>query len=124
MNKLIGEIIIEKNIKIKMKKFIKIKNYIEDIYYHESNSLYTIFNFINVSFNDFFKDYYIINNILTNDKDKTKFINIILNIYKILLNFPNHTGEITITNDGIAQLQAKVNSLKLKDTTANYIDGE
>lgn len=124
MDKLIKDIVITKDVTKKMKNFLIVKTYIEDIYYKHGNSFYNLFNFINLSFEDFFKDYHITNNILVEDNDKTKFINTLLNIYKILLHFPNHVGDINITTDGINRLKTKINSLKLSNKKINYLDGD
>lgn len=123
MISLINEILLTKNKAEKNTKFNKLRSYVNSTNYTEGNILFPFLHFINTSFEDFFNDYYIKNSILVDDDCKDYFVNILINIYKYIIVFPNH---IKIYNDSnnLKMLQTKVNSLKLSKKEINYLKGD
>lgn len=123
MENLINEILLTKNKNEKFIKFNKLRAYINTSYYNKENNIYTFLRFINTSFEDFFKDYYIKNSILPDDDSKDYFTNILINIYKYIMVFPNHT-KIYNDKNNLKMLTTKVNSLKLSKRNPDFLKGD
>jgi hypothetical protein len=123
MENLINEILLTSNKNEKFNKFNKLRAYINTSFYNEGNNIYTFLKFINTSFEDFFKDYYINNSILPNEDSKDYFINILINIYKYIMVFPNHT-KIYNDKNNLKMLITKVNSLKLSKRNPDFLKGD
>jgi len=123
MENLINEILLTKNKNEKFIKFNKLRSYINSTFYNKENSLYIFLRFINTSFEDFFQDYYIQNSILPNDESKDFFINILINIYKYIMVFPNHT-KIYNDKNNLKMLRTKANALKLSKREPDYLKGD
>jgi len=123
MQSLITDIFTTKDNNIKFNKFNKLRKYINSIYYTPDNKLYAFLKFINVSFEDFFNDYYISNTVLTSDDDKQTFINVLINVYKYIMVFPNHT-KVHNDPDSIKMLTIQANALKLQNIQADYLKGQ
>jgi hypothetical protein len=123
MENLINEIMLTKNKNEKFIKFNKLRAYINSTFYNKENGLYVFLRFINTSFEDFFQDYYIKNSILPDGESKDFFINILMNIYKYLMVFPNHT-KIYNDRNNLKMLRTKVNALKLSNRNVEYLKGD
>ena len=123
MDSLITDILTTKDIKTKFDKFNKLRKYINSTSYVPENKMYSFLKFINVSFEDFFNDYYIKNNVLTNDEDKLIFINILINIYKYILVFPKHT-KVYNDSDRVKMLNTQIIAMELQKLEADYLKGQ
>jgi hypothetical protein len=122
MHELISTILTTKDINKKFIKFNKLRKYVNTMWYKNDNIFYPFLKFINASFEDFFNDYNIKNSVLETDNDKQTFIGILLNIYKYLLVFPNHT-HIHNDKESIKRFKTQANMHKLHNKKANYLNG-
>lgn len=123
METLINEILLTKNKLEKFVKFNRLRAYINSTYYSKDSSLYIFLKFINTSFEDFFQDYNIKNSVLPDDESKDFFINILINIYKYIMVFPNHT-KIYNDKNNLKMLETKSNALKLSKRKVDYLQGD
>jgi len=124
VNDLVHDILIEKDIPIKFEKFNKLKTFVFDIYYIENNLFYIFIKMLDTMFGDFFNNYDIINNIINSDTTKLHIINVLTTIFKIFIQFPNHTNISVPTDENIQLLKTKVNASKVDGATINYINGD
>ena len=121
---LFKDILSENNFVKKMNLFFKLKTVVYTKYHKQDNILFNILNFDDVALSDFWQNGTTTNSILTNDSDKKYLLNILTNIYKIILLFPNHT-KLSITNDMIDAIKVKVNNIMLNKTkNVNYLKGD
>lgn len=123
MQTLISDILTTKDNTQKFIKFNKLRKYINTTFYDTENKLYSFLRFINMSFEDFFNDYFIKNSVLSTDEDKQTFINILINIYKYMMVFPNHL-KVYNDKDRIKMITTQVISLKLQNIKADYLKGQ
>ena len=122
--KQIGDVIYSNNYSEKWVLFNKIRKTVNSHFDDKSNTFYQFLMFINFGFEDFFKDLNITNNILTNKEDKILIMHILLNVYKILLTFPNHVKNKGNQIDSVAAIKTKMNGRKLANKPVNYLSGD
>jgi hypothetical protein len=123
MQTLISDILTTKDNSQKFIKFNRLRKYVNTTFYETDNKLYAFLRFINMSFEDFFNDYFITNTVLKTDEDKQTFINIIMNVYKYMMVFPRH-AKVHNDKDRLKMLKTQVISLKLQNIEANYLKGQ
>lgn len=123
MQNLISDILTTKDNTQKFIKFNKLRKYINSNFYAPENKLYAFLRFINISFEDFFNDYFIKNSVLSTDDDKQTFLNILINIFKYMMVFPAHT-KVHNDKDSIKMLRTQAIALELQNKQGDYLKGQ
>ncbi len=121
---LVYDILIEKNIDIKFEKFNKLKTFVFDIYYNETNLFYILIKMVDTIFGDFFNNYNVINNILDSDATKLYIINIFTTIFKLFIQFPTHSNIAQPTDENVHLLKTKINAGKIGNNVVNYLNSD
>lgn len=123
INNLISEMLLTKDYIKKYEIFTNIKNKINAVLCIPENSLYQFFEFINLVFSDFFKDKFISNEIIATEQDKILLMNLLCNIYKIILNFPHHVP-FNKTDIIVSSIKTKMTGNLIAKKTINYLESD
>jgi len=123
MIKSISDIIYSNDYNLKYTQFNIVRKKVSLMFDEKSSVFFQFLNFINFVFADFFKDGHVFNNILETKEDKIQIIHILLNIYKMLIAFPDHI-KINNGKDVIKAIKTKIQGNKLANKEVKYIDGD